>query len=63
MENFGYLLAAYSIIFAVIFLYVVFLWRRQARLESALRALERKLDDVRDELAARTPSSPSRSAQ
>ena len=63
MENFGYLLAAYSIIFAVIFLYVVFLWRRQARLESELQALERKLDDVRDELAARTSSAPSRSAQ
>jgi CcmD family protein len=63
MENFGYLLAAYSIIFAVIFLYVVFLWRRQARLESELTALERKLDDVRDELAARTSNAPSRSAQ
>ena len=63
MENFGYLLAAYLIIFAVIFLYVVFLWRRQARLESELLTLERKLDDVRDELAARSASTPSRSAQ
>ena len=33
MENFGYLFAAYTIIFAVIFLYVVFIWRRQSRLE------------------------------
>lgn len=63
MENFGYLLAAYLIIFAVIFLYVVFLWRRQARLESELLALERRLDDVRNELAARSASTQSRSAQ
>ena len=32
MDNLGYLVAAYTIIFAAIFLYVVFLWRRQARL-------------------------------
>ena len=63
MENFGYLLAAYLIIFAVIFFYVVFLWRRQARLERELLALERKLDDVRDELATRSAGTPSRSAQ
>jgi CcmD family protein len=43
MENLGYLFVAYSIIFVVIFLYVVFLWRRQARLEAELRALEAKL--------------------
>ena len=43
-EHFGYLFAAYSIIFAVIFFYVVFLWRRQANIEAELRALEAKLD-------------------
>ena len=43
MENLGYLFAAYSIIFAVIFLYVVFIWRRQAALDAELRALEARM--------------------
>jgi CcmD family protein len=43
MENLGYLFAAYSIIFAVIFLYVVFIWRRQAALDAELRALESRM--------------------
>ena len=62
MENFGYLFAAYTIIFVVIFLYVIFIWRRQSRLESELHAIETRLKDVRDELDSR-PSSASRSAQ
>lgn len=61
MENFGYLFAAYTIIFAVIFLYVVFIWRRQSRLEIELHSMEARINDVRDELDSR-PSS-SRSAQ
>ncbi|HZC47236.1 MAG TPA: CcmD family protein [Candidatus Acidoferrum sp.] len=43
MENLGYLFAAYSIVFAVIFLYVVFIWRRQAALDAELRALEAQM--------------------
>ena len=43
MEHFGYLFAAYSIIFVVIFLYVVFIWRRQAGLDAELRALEAQM--------------------
>ncbi len=43
MENLGYLAAAYAIIFAVIFLYVLFIWRRQAALEAELRAMEARL--------------------
>jgi CcmD family protein len=43
MENLGYLFAAYSIIFAAIFLYVVFIWRRQAALDAELRALEARM--------------------
>ena len=62
MENLGYLFAAYTIIFAVIFLYVIFIWRRQSRLEVELRAMEARLKDVRDELNSR-PASSSRSAQ
>jgi CcmD family protein len=62
MHNFGYLFAAYTIIFAVIFLYVIFIWRRQSRLEIELRAMEARLKDVRDELNSRPPSN-ARSAQ
>jgi CcmD family protein len=43
MEHLGYLFAAYSIIFAVIFLYVVFIWRRQAALDAELRTLESRM--------------------
>ena len=61
MDNLGYLFAAYAIIFVVIFLYVAFLWRRQARLEAQLDALESGLKDVRDEISVRTRQSRSAS--
>ena len=48
MENFGYLFAAYTIIFAVMFLYVMFIWRRQRRLEREVVALERRLEALGD---------------
>jgi len=57
MDNLGYLFAAYTIIFVVIFLYVLFIWRRQTRLEADLRAIESRLKDVRDELSARASQS------
>ena len=62
MDNFGYLFAAYTIIFVVILLYVIFIWRRQSRLEAELEALEARLKDVRDELKSSAPPA-SRSAQ
>ena len=43
MEHFGYLFAAYSIIFAVIFIYVVFIWRRQIALDAELARIEARL--------------------
>ncbi|HVB78701.1 MAG TPA: CcmD family protein [Candidatus Binataceae bacterium] len=49
MDNLSYLFAAYAIIFAVIFGYVLFIWRRQVALEAELRAMEarmRALDDA-----------------
>jgi CcmD family protein len=55
MENLSYLFAAYSIIFTAIVLYVMFLWRRQARLDSRLRGLEIQLHEVRDGLAGERP--------
>jgi CcmD family protein len=51
MENLNYLFAAYSIIFAVIFLYVMFLWRRQAQLDLKLSAVEKQLGAVSQALA------------
>ena len=60
MENFGYLFAAYSIIFAVIFLYVVFIWRRQAALDAELRTLEARMAALTNEstASASTESQP-----
>ncbi len=47
MEHFDYLFAAYSIIFAAIFAYVMFIRRRQARLETELRAMEERLRNLK----------------
>jgi|GEM_PF-412797 len=63
MEHFGYLFAAYSVIFAAIFLYVLFIWRRQASLEAELRALERRLEALskpQPEQASSVSHSPGR---
>ena len=40
MNHLGYLFAAYGAIFAVIFIYVVFMGRRQSRLDADLKELE-----------------------
>ena len=56
MEHFGYLFAAYSIIFAAIFIYVVFIWRRQVALDAELGRLEaacRALAEKKEENGAR----------
>lgn len=58
MENFGYLFAAYSIIFAVIFFYVLFIWRRQAALDAELRSLEARMAGLTEASAASTSESP-----
>ena len=47
MEHFNFLFAGYTIIFVVIFAYVVFIWRRQARLEAELRAMEGRLKSLK----------------
>ena len=46
MQGFGFLFAAYSIIFVVMFLYVLFVARRQSTLETELRSLEHRLKDI-----------------
>jgi CcmD family protein len=43
MEHFPYLLAAYSVIFGVLALYLIFLGRRQAKLQEGVRAMEARL--------------------
>jgi len=58
MEHLGYLFAAYSIIFAVIFLYVVFIWRRQAALDAELRTLEARMAALTEKRAAESVHEP-----
>ena len=58
MENFGYLFAAYSIIFAVIFLYVMFIWRRQAALDAELRTLEARMAALHESSTTASASDP-----
>ncbi|MGO9264563.1 MAG: CcmD family protein [Candidatus Binataceae bacterium] len=62
MDNFNYMFAAYSIIFAAIFLYVMFIWRRQTRIEADVRTLETRLQAVRDTLEARAEATQSASS-
>ena len=63
MENLSYLFAAYSIIFAAVALYVMFLWRQQARLDRRLRGLEIELNEIRDELADDRTKPPTRASR
>jgi CcmD family protein len=56
--HFGYLFAAYSIIFIVIFLYVMFIWRRQAALDAELRTLEARMAALTERPAAGAPPRP-----
>lgn len=58
MDNLGYLGVAYALIFVVLFVYILFIWRRQAELEGELRALETKLKT----LAEGAPSAPPKPA-
>ena len=52
MEHFGFLCAAYSLIFAAIFLYVVFIGRRQRRLEAQISAAEVQLKEITERLSS-----------
>jgi CcmD family protein len=52
MDNLSYLFAAYAIIFAVIFGYVLFIWRRQVALEAELRAMEARMKAFDDAAGA-----------
>jgi CcmD family protein len=43
MENLGYLLAAYTIIWAVVFGYVLFMQRKQRRLQRQINLLQESM--------------------
>ena len=44
MDNLGYLFAAYSAIWVVLFLYVFSLWRKQNRIDEELQMLKDKVE-------------------
>jgi CcmD family protein len=44
MENLGYLFAAYTIIWAVVFGYVLFMQRKQRRLQRQIEMLQESAD-------------------
>jgi len=45
MENLSFLFAAYSATWAVFFLYVYSLWRKQNRVEEELQRLKDKMEE------------------
>ena len=47
MQNAGYLFAAYSVIWAVVFGYVFFLLRKQAALKRRMEAIKEELNEKR----------------
>jgi CcmD family protein len=44
MENLGYLLAAYTVIWAVVFGYLLYLQGKQRKMQRQLDSLEKSLD-------------------
>ena len=44
MENLGYLLAAYTVIWAVVFGYVIFMQRKQRKLQRQIDRLQESLE-------------------
>ncbi len=43
MDNLGFLFAAYSATWVVLFLYVYTLWRKQSRIEQELQRLKNRI--------------------
>jgi CcmD family protein len=46
MENLGYLFAAYTVIWAIIFGYMHLMWRRQRRLYREIKSLKERLSKL-----------------
>ncbi len=49
MENFGYLLAAFGIVWAVVFGYILLLFNRQRRLRWEINSLKESLKEKESE--------------
>jgi CcmD family protein len=49
MENLGYLLAAYTVIWLVVFGYVLFMQRKQRRLQRQITLLQESLDKSKND--------------
>lgn len=47
MENAGYLVAAYSIIWAVVFGYVVLMYQKQRKLQRQIDLLKKSVDKLK----------------
>ena len=45
MENLGFLFAAYTITWIVLFGYLVVMWRKQNRLEDGIQRLQEKIQE------------------
>jgi CcmD family protein len=50
MENLGYLLAAYTVIWAVVFGYILYLRGKQRRLQRQLELLEKNLNESKSDI-------------
>ena len=48
MENAGYLLSAFIIIWVVVFGYIVFMQRKQRKLEREIETLKKSISPVRE---------------
>ena len=49
MENIGYLLAAYTIIWAVVFGYILFMQRKQRRLQRTIDMLQESVEKSKND--------------
>ena len=49
MENLGYLLVAYTVIWAVVFGYVMMMQRKQRQLQRQIKLLQESLDKPKNE--------------
>ena len=50
MDNLGYLLAAYTVIWAVVFGYVIFMQRKQRKLQRQIDRLQESLEKSENDI-------------
>ncbi len=49
MENLGYLFAAYTVIWAIVFGYILFMQRNQRRLQRQINLLQESIDKTEND--------------